>query len=182
MGCRSPAVGTGVGFNRYDADFGGADDTTLTEWSPFLRYFLSRKTMTRRRCRLWRTRRCFWTITGARTRKGTRLPWSAFKKLRMSDGFSSVPVRRVFTGGRVFSFGGGDAERALYLYTSTAGAWLNCLRQQRVGCATAEEYSFRRETFRAHVSPMSAVRSDASSLKRSKVPKSLYFDLAGHTA
>ena len=40
MGCRSPAVGTGgAGSNRYDADFGGADDTTLTEWSRSSRYF-----------------------------------------------------------------------------------------------------------------------------------------------
>ena len=30
----------GFGFNRYSVDFGGADDTTLTEWTPFVRYFL----------------------------------------------------------------------------------------------------------------------------------------------
>ncbi len=30
----------GLGFNRYQVDFGGADDTTLTEWTPFVRYFL----------------------------------------------------------------------------------------------------------------------------------------------
>ena len=30
----------GFGFNHYDVDLGGADDATLNEWTPFVRYFM----------------------------------------------------------------------------------------------------------------------------------------------
>jgi hypothetical protein len=140
----------GFGVNWYVADFGGADDTTLIEWSPFVRYFLFKEQDDASPVSFAAHAAFFqdnydgpdegWYVLA-----GGQL----FKKLAMSDGFALYPYVGFSLAAESISFGGADAERALYLtrqfgvhgqITLGADAWLR---------VSAEEHSFRRETYRA---------------------------------
>jgi hypothetical protein len=140
----------GFGFNRYVADFGGADDTVLNEWSPFLRYFLFKEDDDGTPVSFAAHAAVFlddyegegdgWYVLG-----GGQL----FKKLAMSDGFSLYPFVGFSLAAESFSSGGSESESAVYLTRQFgvhgqialgSNAWLR---------VTAEEHSFRRETFRA---------------------------------
>ena len=140
----------GFGLNRYTADFGGTDDTTLTEWSPFVRYFLFKEDDDATPVSFAAHAALFqdnfdgddegWYAIG-----GGQL----YKKLTLSDRLALYPFVGFSLAAESYSFGGADAERALYLtrqfgvhgqVTLGPDAWLR---------VTAEEHSFRRETFRA---------------------------------
>lgn len=140
----------GFGFNRYAADFGGSDDTTLTEWTPFARYFLFKENDDSTPVTLAAHAALFlddfeggddgWYLLG-----GGQL----FKKLALGDTFALYPFVGFSLAAESYSFGGADSERTLSL-TRQFGvhgqiglgtdAWLRI---------TAEEHSFRRETYRA---------------------------------
>ena len=181
MGCRSPAVGTwGVGFNRYDADFGGADDTTLTEWS-FLRYFFKEDDDSTPVSFVAHAALFLDDYGGEDEGLGTRLPWSAFKKLRMSDGFSCT---------RSSGFHRRQSSFRLAVGTPSAPSTSHVnLGHGQIACGsngwlrvTAEEHSFRRETFRAaRVAYVrrSIRRVESEAIQSSEVVSC--FDLAGHT-
>jgi hypothetical protein len=140
----------GFGVNRYVADFGGADDTTLTEWSPFVRYFLFKESDDAAPVSFAAHAAFFQD-----NYEGDDEGWyvlaggQLFKKLAMSDGFALYPYVGFSLAGESYSFGGADAERAVYLTRQFgvhgqmalgSNAWLRI---------TAEEHSFRRETYRA---------------------------------
>lgn len=140
----------GFGFNRYSADFGGADASVFTEWSPFVRYFFFKEDDDGTPVSLAAHAALFqdnfdgddegWYVLA-----GGQL----YKKLPLVDTLSLYPYVGFSLAGESYTFGGGDAERAVYL-TRQFGvhgqialgtdAWLR---------VTAEEHSFRRETYRA---------------------------------
>lgn len=140
----------GFGVNRFVADFGGADDTTLVEWSPSARYFLFKEQDDR-------TPVSF-AVQGAWFQshyEGGSDDWYAvaggqlFKRLVLGEGLSLFPYVGFALAAESSAFGGGPATRALYLtrqfgvhglVTLGADTWLRI---------TAEEQAFRRETFRA---------------------------------
>ena len=140
----------GFGFNHYDADFGGDDDTTLNEWSPFVRYFLFKENDDSTPVSLAAQAAFFLDDFD-----GDEEGWYAlagaqlYKKLTLNDGFSLYPYVGFFLAGESYSFGQADPDRAMYLtrqfgvvgqITLGTDAWLRI---------SAEEHSFRRETFRA---------------------------------
>lgn len=140
----------GFGFNRYSADFGGDDNTTLTEWSPFVRYFLFKEDDDGTPVSVAGTAAFFQDHVA-----GDEEGWYAlagaqlYKKLALDGTFALYPYVGFSLAGESFSFAGGEAERALYLtrqfgvhgqITLGDDAWLRL---------TVEEHSFRRETYRA---------------------------------
>lgn len=140
----------GVGFNRYAADFGGDGDTTFSEWTPMVRYFAFKEGDDDTPATLAVHAQFFqgWYDEGDSG-------WSAlaggqlYKKLALADGLALYPFVGFSLAGEAYTFGGGDPERSVYLtrqfgvhgqITLGADAWLR---------VTAEEHSFRRETYRA---------------------------------
>lgn len=138
------------GFNRYSADFGGEDDTTFTEWSPSVRYFLFKESDDATPVSFAAHAALFqdnyeggdegWYVLG-----GGQL----FKRLELADTLALYPYLGFSLAAESYAFGGAEAERALYLTRQFgvhammpvgADAWVR---------ATVEEHSFRRETYRA---------------------------------
>ena len=140
----------GFGFNRYSADFGGDDDTILSEWSPFVRYFLFKEDDDATPVSFAAHAAFFQDNFG-----GDDEGWyvlaggQLYKKFTLTDTLALYPFAGFSLAGESYTFGGGEAERAVYL-TRQFGvhgqipmgtdAWLR---------VTAEEHSFRRETYRA---------------------------------
>jgi hypothetical protein len=140
----------GLGFNRYSVDFGGPDDTTFTEWAPFVRYFLFKEDDDATPVSLAAHGQFFrddfdgddkgWYILA-----GAQL----YKQLTLTDGFALYPYVGFALAGESYTIGGAESERAIYLTRQfgihgqirvTDDSWVR---------ATAEEHSFRRETYRA---------------------------------
>lgn len=140
----------GFGFNRYAADFGGDADSVFTEWSPFVRYFLFKEDDDGTPVSFAANAAYFqdnfdnddeaWYVLA-----GGQL----YKKLTLSDTLSLYPYAGFALAGESFTFGGGEPERSVYItrqfgvhgqISLGADAWLRI---------TAEEQSFRRETYRA---------------------------------
>jgi hypothetical protein len=140
----------GFGFNRYAADFGGSDDAVITEWSPFIRYFLFKEDDDATPVSFAAHAAFFqnsvegddggWYVLG-----GGQL----YKKLTLADRLSLYPFVGFSLAGESYTFGGGAAERAVYLTRQLGvqgqigmgpNAWLR---------VTAEEHGFRQETYRA---------------------------------
>jgi hypothetical protein len=140
----------GFGINRYDVDLGGADDSTLTEWTPFVRYFLFKEaddgTPVSLAARAQFVKDDFggdddgWYILA-----GGEL----YKKFTLTEDTALYPYVGFAFAGESYSFGGADPDRAVYLtrqfgvhgqLTLGPDAWIR---------VTVEEQSFRRETYRA---------------------------------
>ena len=140
----------GFGFNRYSADFGGDADSVFTEWSPFVRYFLFKEDDDGTPVSFAAHGALFqdnfddddeaWYVLA-----GGQL----YKKLTLTDSLSLHPYVGFSLAAESYTFGGGEAERAVYItrqfgvhgqITLGTDAWLRL---------TAEEHSFRRETYRA---------------------------------
>ena len=106
----------GLGFNRYEVDFGGADDTTLTEWTPFVRYFLFKEDDNGPPVSLSVNAQYFvdsyesdddgWYVL-----LGSQL----YKRLRLSDGFSVYAYIGFSFAAESFTAGDAAADRAVYL-------------------------------------------------------------------
>jgi hypothetical protein len=140
----------GFGFNWYSADLGGADDTTFTEWTPFVRYFVFKEADDATPVSLAAHAQFVQSNfegddEGWYVLAGSQL----FKQLTLSPVLTLYPFVGFSLAGESFSSGGNDAEGAIYLTRQfgvhgqiTLGdhAWLRI---------TAEEHSFRRETYRA---------------------------------
>jgi hypothetical protein len=139
----------GFGFNRYSVDLGGEDDSVLTEWTPFVRYFLFKEDDDATPISFAAHGQYFkdsfdgedsgWYLLG-----GGEL----YKKLTLTEGFALYPFVGFSLAAESYTFGG-DTERAVYLTRQFgvhaqlalgADAWVRM---------TAEEHSFRRETYRA---------------------------------
>jgi hypothetical protein len=140
----------GFGFNRYAADFGGGGDSIFTEWSPFVRYFLFKEdddatpVSFAAHAALFQDNfdnddEAWYVLAGGQL----------YKKLTLTDTLSLYPYVGFSLAGESYTFGGSDAERAVYLTRQFGvhgqmslglNAWLRI---------TAEEHSFRRETYRA---------------------------------
>ena len=138
------------GVNRYSADFGGDDDTTFSEWSPSVRYFLHKEQDDGTPVSLALHAAYF-----AGDYDGEDEGWygliggQLFKRLELVEKFVVYPYVGFSLAAESYSFGGADAERTLYitrqfgvhgLIPVGADAWLR---------VTVEEHSFRRETYRA---------------------------------
>lgn len=140
----------GFGVNRYSVDLGGDDDTILTEWTPFVRYFLFKEADDSTPVTLAARAQFFSDDFG-----GSDEGWyvlaggELFKKFTLTEGLALYPYVGFSLAGESYSFSGADPERALYItrqfgvhgqVTLKGGAWLR---------VTVEEHSFRRETYRA---------------------------------
>lgn len=140
----------GFGLNRYAADFGGDDDTTLTEWTAFGRYFLFKEDDDATPVSFAAHAALFLDDF-----EGDADGWYAlaggqlYKRLALGEGLSLYPFVGFSLAGESYSFGQGDPERSIYLtrqfgvlglITLSGDAWLRI---------SAEEHSFRRETYRA---------------------------------
>ena len=140
----------GFGFNRYAADFGGDDDTTVTEWSPFARYFLFKEDDDATPV-TFAAHAALFQSNFESNDEGTYVlaGGQLYKKLTLADTFVLYPYVGFSLAGETYSFGGAAAERAVYItrqfgvhaqLTLSDEAWLRL---------TAEEHAFRRETYRA---------------------------------
>ena len=140
----------GFGFNHYDVDLGGSDDSTLTEWTPFVRYFLFKEADDHTPVSVAVRAQYFKDDFG-----GDDDGWyllaggELYKKFALSEGIALYPYVGFFFAAESYSFGGADPDRALYLtrqfgvhgqFSLGPHAWVR---------ATLEEHSFRRETYRA---------------------------------
>jgi hypothetical protein len=72
-----------------------------------------------------------------------------YKKLALSDALSLYPYVGFSLAGESSTFGGGEAERAVYLTRQFGVHGQISLGADTWFRITAEEHSFRRETFRA---------------------------------
>ena len=140
----------GFGFNRYSADFGGDDDTTFTEWTPFVRYFLFKEDDDATPVSFAAHAQLFQdNFEGGEEGWYVLAGGQLFKKFTLNEGFAVFPFVGFSLAGESFSLGGGEADRALYITRQfgvhgqiaiDTDSWLRI---------TAEEHSFRRETYRA---------------------------------
>jgi hypothetical protein len=140
----------GFGFNRYSVDFGGPDDTTLTEWTPFVRYFLFKEEDDATPVSVAAYGQFFSdNIDGDDEGWYVLAGGQLYKKLTLVDGLALYPYVGFSLAGESYTIGGGEPERAIYLTRQfgvhgqirvTDNSWVRL---------TAEEHSFRRETYRA---------------------------------
>ena len=139
----------GFGFNRYDVDFGGGD-TTLTEWTPFVRYFVFKEDDDSTPVSLALHGQFFRdSFDGEDDGWYVLAGGQLYKKLGLVESFALYPYVGFALAGESYTIGGGDAERAIYLTRQfgvhgqvrvSDNAWIRL---------TVEEQSFRRETYRA---------------------------------
>jgi hypothetical protein len=140
----------GFGVNRYDVDLGGADDSTLTEWTPFVRYFLFKETDDGTPVSLAAKAQFFKDDFG-----GSDEGWyvlaggELYKKLKLTDAIALYPYIGFSLAAESYSFGGADPDRAVYLTRQIGVHGQFALGQDGRIRATIEEQSFRRETYRA---------------------------------
>jgi hypothetical protein len=140
----------GFGFNRYSADLGGEDDTTFTEWTPFVRYFIFKEADDATPVSLAAHAQfvsdnfdgddeAWYVLAGGQL----------FKQLTLTDTLSFYPFVGFSFAGESFSSAGQDAERVVYL-TRQFGVHAQITLGDHVWLrVSAEEHSFRRETYRA---------------------------------
>jgi hypothetical protein len=140
----------GFGINRYSVDLGGPDDDTLTEWSPFARYFLFKEQDDATPVSV-AARAQFVNSNYGGSDEGWYIlaGGELYKRFEMNAALVLYPYVGFFLAGESYSFAGSDPDRALYLtrqfgvhgvYALGANSWLRL---------TVEEHSFRRETYRA---------------------------------
>jgi hypothetical protein len=140
----------GFGFNRYAADFGGDADSVFTEWSPFVRYFLFKEDDDATPVSFAAHAAFFqdnfdnddeawYALAGGQL----------YKKLALTDSFALHPYVGFYLAGESYTFGGGDAERAVYITRQFGVHGAIRLGTEAWVRITAEEHSFRRETYRA---------------------------------
>jgi hypothetical protein len=140
----------GFGFNRYDVDFGGDGDTALSEWTPFVRYFVFKEDDDATPVSLAVHAQYFSDSFGADDHGWyLLLGGQLYKKLKLVDSFALYPYIGFALAGESYTIGSADAEGAIYLTRQfgvhgqvrvTENAWVRL---------TLEEQSFRRETYRA---------------------------------
>jgi hypothetical protein len=141
----------GFGVNRYVLDLGGANDGTLTEWSPFARYFLFKESDDATPVSLAvhaqyvadriDGRDGGWYVLG-----GGQL----FKRLSLDESFALYPFLGFAVAAESFEVGGGaDPDRSVYLTRQFGVHGLMTLTPRSWLRVTVEEQSFRRETYRA---------------------------------
>lgn len=140
----------GFGVNRYAVDFGGPDDTTLTEWTPFARYFLFKEDEDAVPVSLAVHAQYFRDhVEGEADGWYVLAGGQLYKKFDLIDGLALYPYVGFSLAGESSPLGGGTAERSVYLtrqfgvhgqLTLTDDSWLRL---------TVEEHAFRRETYRA---------------------------------
>jgi hypothetical protein len=140
----------GFGVNWYAADFGGEDDTTFTEWTPFVRYFVFKEHDDATPVSLAAQAAFFqdhyeggdeaWYILA-----GGQL----YKRFALSDWFALYPYVGFSLAGESFSFGGAAAERSVYLTRQLGVHAMGSVGADSWVRVTAEEHAFRRETYRA---------------------------------
>jgi len=138
------------GVNHYDADLGGRNDSTLTEWSPSARYFLFKEQDDQTPVSV--------AVHGQYVHdsySGSGAGWYAllggelFKKLALTDRFGLYPYLAFSLAADSVSFAGGEPDRSLYL-TRQFGVHTQFGLGERAWLRfTVEEHSFRRETYRA---------------------------------
>jgi hypothetical protein len=138
------------GFNRYSADLGGDDDTTFTEWSPSVRYFLFKENDDATPVSFAAHAAFFQdNYEGGDEGWYVLLGGQLFKRFELAETLALYPYVGFSLAGESFSFGGADAEGAVYLTRQfgvyallpvSADAWVRI---------SAEEQAFRRETYRA---------------------------------
>jgi hypothetical protein len=140
----------GFGVNHYDVDLGGSDDSTLTEWTPFVRYFLFKEADDDTPVSVAARAQFFKDDFG-----GSDEGWyvlagaELYKKFTLAENIALYPYVGFSLAAESYAFGGADPDRAVYLtrqfgvhgqFSLGTDAWVR---------ATLEEHSFRRETYRA---------------------------------
>jgi hypothetical protein len=140
----------GFGLNWYESDLGGPGTTTLTEWSPFVRYFFYKEDDDGTPVSLAAHAALFQgNYEGGEEGWYTLAGGQLYKKFTLSDVLALYPYVGFSLALESSSFSGSEAERSLSLTRQlgvhgqialSPDAWLR---------VTAEEQSFRRETYRA---------------------------------
>jgi hypothetical protein len=140
----------GFGVNRYRVELGGPDDTTLTEWTPFVRYFLYKESDDGTPVSL-AARAQFFNDNYDGSDEGWYILAGAelYKRFELGTGLALFPYVGFSVAGESYSFGGAEAERAMYLTRQFGVHGLFDLNPNAWIRVTVEEHSFRRETYRA---------------------------------
>lgn len=139
----------GFGFNRYSVDLDG-DKSTFTEWTPFVRYFVFKEDDDGTPVSLAASAQFFQDNfegddEGRYVLAGSQL----FKKLTLTDVLTLYPFVGFSLAAESYRFGDGPAERAIYLTRQFGIHALISVADQGWVRVSAEEHSFRRETYRA---------------------------------
>jgi hypothetical protein len=140
----------GFGFNRYRADFGGEDDTTLNEWTAFGRYFVFKEGDDSTPVSL-AAHAAFFNDDYEGDDEGwyALLGGQLFKRFALGEGLSLFPYLGFSLAGEAISFGGADAELSMYITRQFGVHILRSVGTSAWLRVTAEEHAFRRETYRA---------------------------------
>jgi hypothetical protein len=140
----------GFGINRYQVDLGGDDDTTFTEWTPYVRYFFFKEQDDGTPVTLAARAQYF----GDRF-DGSDAGWyvlaggELFKKLSLTPEWALYPFVGFSLAGESYTFGGSGADRAVYITRQFGVHGQMALGTTGWLRLTVEEHSFRRETYRA---------------------------------
>ena len=139
----------GFGLNRYSVDLGGDDDSGLTEWTPFVRYFLFKEDDDSTPLSVAAHGQFLKDDFG-----GDEEGWyvlaggQLYKKFTLVEGLAVYPYVGFYFAAESYTFGG-DPERALYITRQFGLHGQVALSEDAWLRVTAEEHSFRRETYRA---------------------------------
>jgi hypothetical protein len=140
----------GFGVNRYRVDFGGDADVTLTEWSPFVRYFLFKEADDGVPVSF----AAFGQFVKD-TFEGSDEGWYAlaggqlYKRLTMDESLALLPYVGFSLAGESFGLNGTPPDRSVYLTRQFGVHALLSAGSEGWVRVTVEEQSFRRETYRA---------------------------------
>lgn len=140
----------GFGVHRYAADFGGPDDTTVVEWTPFVRYFAVKEDDDGMPVTL-----AFHGQFVRSTFEGGMDGWYALggaqlvKKLLLVEGLAFYPFLGFSLAAESSAFDAGDPDRSVYITRQFGVHGQIAMGPDTWLRLTTEEHGFRRETYRA---------------------------------
>jgi hypothetical protein len=139
------------GFNRYAADFGGDDDTTFTEWSPSVRYFVVKEVDDGMPVSVAAHAALFQShyesdAEGWYALIGGQL----FKRLDFTNAVAMYPFAGFSLVTDSFTpLSGAPSEKSVYLTRQFGVSTVVAIGTDMWVRVTVEEHAFRRETYRA---------------------------------
>lgn len=141
----------GFGFNRYAADFGGDDDTTFSEWSPSLRYFVVKEVDDGMPVSVAAHAALFQSnYEGGTEGWYALLGGQLFKRFDFTNAVAMYPFAGFSLATESFTpVTGAASEQSVYLTRQFGVNTVVALGTDMWVRVTVEEHAFRRETYRA---------------------------------
>jgi hypothetical protein len=137
------------GFNHYRADFGGDDDSTFTEWSPSVRYFMA-KEVDDGTPLTFAAHAAFFRSSYDGEADGwySLIGGQLFKRFDFTNAFAMYPYVGFALAAESYALGGADSERSVYLTRQFGVHTVIALGADTWVRVVVEEHGSRRETYR----------------------------------